>query len=244
MEHSQTHQEPTDKAERFFSVFRTHFVALSRHDSTKCVDITTEKTKSNNFELNSRSISTPESTPWSPAKWRLSYGQQSPESNSPKRYDQNSITSILLLANPTYAWEMQIGHVIPRDLQFTSTGDACLTGGGAFCHELQYWFDIAWSANTKNAIEKGSIHINMMEFIIVILQLAATIAIVEEHPQNTQISKKFYPGIPKLAKLLIQTDNSPSQNWAHKVSSKSRKRPTTGAHVCSTTEPNITSSSK
>jgi hypothetical protein len=116
---------------------------------------------------------------------------------------------------------MQIGHVIPRDPQFTSTGNACLTGGGAFCHELQYWFDIAWSANTKNAIEKGSIHINMMEFIIVILQLAATIAIVEEHPQNTQISKKFYPGIPKLAKLLIRTDNSPSQNWAHKVSSKS-----------------------
>jgi hypothetical protein len=116
---------------------------------------------------------------------------------------------------------MQIGHVIPRDPQFTCTGDACLTGGGAYCHELQYWFDIAWSDDTKTAIEKGTIHINMMEFIVVILQLAAAITVVEEQPQNPEISKKFYPGIPKLAKLLIRTDNSPSQNWAHKVSSKS-----------------------
>jgi hypothetical protein len=126
-----------------------------------------------------------------------------------------------LLANPNYKWEMQIGHVIPRDPQFTCTGDACLTGGGAYCHDLQYWFDIAWSDNTKNAIGKGTIHINMMEFIVVILQLAATITVVEEQPQNSEISKKFYPGIPHLAKLLIRTDNSPSQNWAHKVSSKS-----------------------
>ena len=58
-----------------------------------------------------------------------------------------------LLANPAYAWEMQIGHVIPRDPQFVSTGDACLTGGGAYCHELQYWFDVAWSNKTKIAIE-------------------------------------------------------------------------------------------
>jgi hypothetical protein len=116
---------------------------------------------------------------------------------------------------------MQIGHVIPRDPQFTCTGDACLTGGGAYCHELQFWFDVMWSPRVTEAIEQNKIHINMMEFAVVILQLAATIAIVEEQPQNPDISKKFYPRIPKLAKLLIQTDNSPSQNWAHKVSSKS-----------------------
>jgi hypothetical protein len=126
-----------------------------------------------------------------------------------------------LLADQNYAWEMHIGHVIPRDPQFISTGDACLTGGGAYCHELQYWFDVVWSERITNAIEKGSIHINMMEFVIVILQLAATIATVEENPQNTEMSQKSRSGIPKLAKLLIQTDNSPSQNWAHKVSSKS-----------------------
>ena len=126
-----------------------------------------------------------------------------------------------LLADPNYKWEMQIGHVIPRDPQFTCTGDACLTGGGAYCHELQYWFDVMWSPRVTEAIGNNKIHINMMEFVVVILQLAATIVAVEEWPQNLEISKAFYPGIPKLAKLLIKTDNSPSQNWAHKVSSKS-----------------------
>ena len=68
-----------------------------------------------------------------------------------------------LLANPEYKWEMQIGHVIPRDPQFTSFGDACLTGGGAFCHELQFWFDIHWSTATRRAIAANRIHINIME---------------------------------------------------------------------------------
>ena len=127
-----------------------------------------------------------------------------------------------LLANPNYKWEMQIGHVIPRDPQFTSTGDACLTGGGAYCHELEFWFDVAWSTRTTNAIDEGAIHINMVEFVVVILQLAATIAVVEEQErQQPATASESQTKIPKLAKLLIQTDNSPSQNWAHKVSSKS-----------------------
>jgi len=62
-----------------------------------------------------------------------------------------------------------------------------------------------------------------MEFTVVILQLAAVITIMEEHELQPSIAAKFPTGIPKLAKLLIRTDNSPSQNWAHKVSSRSEK---------------------
>ena len=47
-----------------------------------------------------------------------------------------------LLANPLFKWEMQIGHGIPRNPQFTSFGDACLTAGGAFCDTVEFWFDI------------------------------------------------------------------------------------------------------
>ncbi len=43
-----------------------------------------------------------------------------------------------LVANPDYKWEMHIGHIIPRDPQFTSFGDACLTAGGAFCDTLEF----------------------------------------------------------------------------------------------------------
>ena len=128
-----------------------------------------------------------------------------------------------LIANPDYKWEMQIGHVIPRDPQFTSLGDACWDAGGAFCHDLEFWFDIQWSTKTKQALAIDAIHINVMEFTVVILQLAAVITILEEAEPQPSIAKKFPGGIPSLAKLLIRTDNSPSQNWAHKVSSRSEQ---------------------
>ena len=128
-----------------------------------------------------------------------------------------------LLADPQYKWEMHIGHVIPRDPQFTSFGDACLKGGGAFCHELQFWFDMHWSDATKQAIEANEVHINVMEFVVVIVQLAATITLLEEPSLYEPLQMKFPNGIAKLAKLLIRTDNSPSQNWAHKVSAKSER---------------------
>ena len=128
-----------------------------------------------------------------------------------------------LLTDPTYKWEMSIAHVVPRDPQFTSFGDACLTGGGAFCHELNFWLDIHWSPATRAGIETNTIHINVMEFIVVILQLAAVITLVEEEDLYKPLHTAFPSGIPALAKLLIRTDNSPSQNWAHKVSAKSER---------------------
>lgn len=118
---------------------------------------------------------------------------------------------------------MNIGHVIPRDPQFTSFGDACLRGGGAFCHKLQFWFDMHWSEATKRAIAADEIHINLMEFVVVIVQLAASITLLEEKRLYKPLQGAFPNGIAKLAKLLIRTDNSPSQNWAHKVSAKSER---------------------
>jgi hypothetical protein len=128
-----------------------------------------------------------------------------------------------LVTNPDYKREMHIGHVIPRDPQFTSFGDACLTAGGAFFDTLEFWFDIHWSPRTKAAIATSELRINIMEFAIVILQLAAVITITEEPTLQPTIATKFPTGIPTLAKLLIRTDNSPSQNWAHEVSSRSEK---------------------
>lgn len=118
---------------------------------------------------------------------------------------------------------MHKGHVIPRDPKFTSIGDACVTAGGAFCVILEFWFDVHWSDKTKQAIAAKTIHMNMMEFAIAILQRAAVITIMENSQFQEAIAHNFDWGIPSLAKLLIRTDNSPSQNWAHKVSSRSEK---------------------
>ena len=84
------------------------------------------------------------------------------------------------MANFATPWEMCIGHTVPRDAQFTSIGDACLTGGGAYCDVLEFWFDIIWSADTSASLKSKKLHINVMEFIVVILQLAAVVTLTEE----------------------------------------------------------------
>ncbi|KAI2510867.1 hypothetical protein MHU86_3488 [Fragilaria crotonensis] len=109
-----------------------------------------------------------------------------------------------LLANKDRPWSISIGHVIPRDAQFTSLGDACGIGGGAFCHELQYWFDVVWSDHTRQQFNIGKIHINILEFVVVLLQLAAAITRDE---QAFQVNGR---SILPLHKLLIRSDNSPS----------------------------------
>ena len=81
------------------------------------------------------------------------------------------------MANFATPWEMCIGHTVPRDAQFTSIGDACLDGGGANCDVLEIWFDIIWSAETSASLKLKKLHINVMEFIVVILQLAAVITL-------------------------------------------------------------------
>ena len=120
--------------------------------------------------------------------------------------------------NPSITWAISIGHVIPRDAQYTSFGDACGIGGGAYCEELEYWFDVVWSTKTRTMFETNQVHINILEFIVVLLQLAAAIT---REKEGFHIAKSV-PMHP-LSKLLIRCDNSPSCNWAHKVSAKSER---------------------
>ena len=119
------------------------------------------------------------------------------------------------LADPNRPWSISIAHIIPRDAQFTSVGDACGTGSGVFCHELRFWFDNAWAPKTRAGFLAGEIHINILEFIVVILQPAACITRAEQSGNPFEMQQ--------LAKLLIRTDNSPSRNWAHKASAKSER---------------------
>ena len=120
-------------------------------------------------------------------------------------------------------WSMCIAHTVPRDPQFTSIGDAFLNGGGAYCDKLEFWFDTIWSEPTRHSLHSKTLHINVMEFIVVIIQLAAVVTLVEEPKLYPPLQHRFPTGIPLMASLLIRTDNSPSRNWAHKVSAKSEK---------------------
>ena len=84
------------------------------------------------------------------------------------------------LADTSQCWAQLIGYIIPRDPHVISLGDASLTGGGACCEHLAYWFNIVWSPRVCCGVKEKAdhadfVHINSLEFIVVLLQMAAAI---------------------------------------------------------------------
>jgi hypothetical protein len=49
------------------------------------------------------------------------------------------------LRTPTNPWAISIGHLVPCEHTFTTTGDASNLGGGAYCKDLLFWFSLIWS---------------------------------------------------------------------------------------------------
>jgi hypothetical protein len=118
-----------------------------------------------------------------------------------------------------------LGFIILRDPHFTSVGDASGVAGGAYCAFLMFWFDIMWSDRVRKSIalpakHKDYVHINSLEFIVVILQLAAVIVRLETLTQ-TQRAALFPSGIPAQPILLSLTDNTAAVKWSNRVTTKS-----------------------
>ena len=124
-------------------------------------------------------------------------------------------------------WEILIGHFIEqREPNFQSYGDACLYAGGAFCTDLEFWFDILWNLRISKAVklpskDPGYVHINQLEMVVVILQIVAVIVRLEDMP--LKIRRKFKHGIQPVPLLQTWTDNSASKKWAHQVTPSSAR---------------------
>ena len=68
------------------------------------------------------------------------------------------------------------------------------------------------------------VHINKLEFVTVIIQVAMmTIARFEAHSLHLVIHASFPDGVPEVPLLLISSDNTTAISWAKKISSKSTK---------------------
>lgn len=122
-------------------------------------------------------------------------------------------------------WATHLGLVVPRTHHFQSFGDASLTGGGAYCPELQFWFEVVWSPRVARGCrlrpkDTGFIHINCLEFIVVILQLAAILVRLETLPPVVA-ALAFPHGIPSIPVWLGRTDNLVSRAWEVKATSRS-----------------------
>jgi hypothetical protein len=133
------------------------------------------------------------------------------------------------LSVPTNTWKTSIGHLIIRDAMFPSTGDASLLGSGFASKPLEFWFAATWSAEIRRRVRLNSkhpdyIHINCLEFVTVILQLAACITRLELDPYSAlplSLRRRYPNGIPALPTVVIWTDNTPSKRWANKVTTAS-----------------------
>jgi hypothetical protein len=89
---------------------------------------------------------------------------------------------------------------------------------------MRFWFEVGWSDEVKYRLvlppsDPGYIQINVLEFLVVILQLAATIVFFQT---PVEILRTYFPdGIPSLPVLLSWTDSTASKSWANKVSTGS-----------------------
>lgn len=110
-----------------------------------------------------------------------------------------------------------IGHIIPRASNFETFGDACLTGGGAVCHDLQIWFAVPWDTAVQKMVQssKTTFGINELEFIVVILQFVACKLAISDPTQYPNIH------IPEEPIFNIWCDNTSSQSWVNRATAKS-----------------------
>ena len=130
-----------------------------------------------------------------------------------------------VLQDESKRWVQPIGYIIERDPHVITLGDASGHGGGAYCESLSFWFDIVWSKKVTENFNRrpatnSTVHINSLEFIVVILQYVATAVRITTLP--TKILDKVFPrGIPAQPVLLCRTDNTAAEAWANKVTSQS-----------------------
>lgn len=117
-----------------------------------------------------------------------------------------------------------IPMIISRDPHVVSWGDASTgDGGGAFCPTLQFWFDMGWESwdpSLPQLIADGKVHINSLEFVVIILQLAAVRTRLDNMP--IAMEKAIFPnGIPYWPVWKGMSDNTATVKWTNKLSSKS-----------------------
>jgi hypothetical protein len=123
-------------------------------------------------------------------------------------------------------WEVPLGMIVPREPHFWSRGDASLEGGGAYCPGLSFWFDVAWSPKvlhgTRNVkpASPDYVHINALEFIVIILQLAAIRTRLDTMSPKEALTH-FPNGRPDIPVWLGETDNTVSASWENRATARS-----------------------
>jgi hypothetical protein len=128
------------------------------------------------------------------------------------------------LTDRTNDWSISIEHLIPCDHQFVFTGDASQQASRAYSHELRLWWDTVWPLHYYEACQlkskdPGYLYINLLEFIVVIISVAAVTTWLAD-AQSSSVSHKDLQ-IPAIPVGKLMTDNNSVRLWVHKVCSRS-----------------------
>jgi hypothetical protein len=124
------------------------------------------------------------------------------------------------LQDPSVSWATPIAALVPRTPHYHLYGDASRLAGGAYCMRLRFWFIINWSTEVRVGLDKrqsdhGFVHINSLEFIVLVLQVAAA-SVALSDPTFMQGHKK-----PTFPILQVFSDNTSAKAWTNKFSTKS-----------------------
>jgi len=96
--------------------------------------------------------------------------------------------------------------------------------GGAMNEELKFWFDVNWSERVQAGCKlppshDDFIHINVLEFVVVLLQVAACIVATE----TDYAREKIGSALPQIPHLFVWTDNTASKSWSNRMTTGSLK---------------------
>ena len=135
----------------------------------------------------------------------------------------HSLRAILTyLSDESNPWQISIGHYIPRVPHIISYGDASTSAGGAFSPTFELWFDIYWNEDIVTGTQQkpshpGFIHINCLEFIVMILEFAAISTYLATMPRDT-IRQRLKCPIPAEPVVTAWIDNTSAKSWTNKIS--------------------------
>jgi len=130
------------------------------------------------------------------------------------------------LADFSNSWAAPIASIVPRSTTAETYGDASGIAGCGWSEPLRFWFTMDWSLEVLRRhnlpdSHENSIHINSLEFAMVIVQIAAIIERLKAMPDWLRASL-FPDGITVHAIFLILTDNTSAKRWTNKLTTKSR----------------------
>ena len=129
---------------------------------------------------------------------------------------------------------MKIGHMIPREPSFEAWGDSSLDAGGGFSPDLLFWWFVAWPDNVRSCTlmfrpndeptSKEFVSINALEFVVIILNYAASKLAILEEPETYNSPAPI---------LLNYADNTSAISWTKRAARSSPMGKALGLILCS-----------